>query len=516
MTVITLDTADGERVAFPDTVIARGGMKDVYRTAEGDRVVAFYRDPLDPAGLERLQAIVGPYREGIFQRAGGAFWRDLFCWPTGLVSWQGRTGLVVPAYHQRFYFAHGSVNQDMLGIKGKEKEGKWFASASNRAKFLPREEKGSWLSYFRIALAISRAVRRLHAAGLAHSDLSYKNVLVDPVGGGACVIDIDGLVVPGKYPPEVAGTPDFIAPEVIASQHLPKGDPGRKLPSTLTDRHALAVLIYMYLFYRHPLRGSKVHDPDPGRDEELTMGARALFVEHPSDAGNRVRGADLSPAHLPWGDPARVPCSLAGPLLEALFHRAFMEGLHDPQARPTPGEWESALVRTLDLVMPCSASCETGWYVFANTTRPACPFCGAPHRGSLPVLNLYSTRHSGSFRPDNHRVMVWDGQSLFPWHADRTVFPNEHLTEDQKARVGYFRLQDGGWVLVNEALPDMMDAATKQPIPPRPGRPPDRRRDPFALPRRGWAVDPGSTGPGITTRRRRLPEAGAIQGLLTL
>lgn len=38
----------------------------------------------------------------------------------------------------------------------------------------------------------------MHAAGLAHSDLSYKNVLIDPVTGSACVIDVDGLVVPGK------------------------------------------------------------------------------------------------------------------------------------------------------------------------------------------------------------------------------------------------------------------------------------------------------------------------------
>ena len=52
-------------------------------------------------------------------------------------------------------------------------------------------------------------------------------------------------------------TPDFIAPEVIATQHLNKTDPDRVLPSTLTDRHALAVLIYMYMFYRHPLRGGQ-------------------------------------------------------------------------------------------------------------------------------------------------------------------------------------------------------------------------------------------------------------------
>ena len=38
----------------------------------------------------------------------------------------------------------------------------------------------------------------MHAAGLAHSDLSYKNVLVDPITAKASIIDIDGLVVPGN------------------------------------------------------------------------------------------------------------------------------------------------------------------------------------------------------------------------------------------------------------------------------------------------------------------------------
>jgi gamma-glutamyltranspeptidase/glutathione hydrolase len=67
-------------------------------------------------------------------------------------------------------------------------------------------------------------------AGLAHSDLSYKNVLVDPAGGNACIIDIDTLVVPQKYPPDVVGTPDFIAPEVMRTLKLPVGDAAKFLP----------------------------------------------------------------------------------------------------------------------------------------------------------------------------------------------------------------------------------------------------------------------------------------------
>lgn len=43
--------------------------------------------------------------------------------------------------------------------------------------------------------------------------------LVDPSSGSSCV-DCDGLVVPGKFPPDVVGTPDFIAPEVLETRTL--------------------------------------------------------------------------------------------------------------------------------------------------------------------------------------------------------------------------------------------------------------------------------------------------------
>ncbi len=466
MAVLKLTTTDGKPVEYEDVIIGQGGMKDVYMSPDRSYVVAFFREKLDDAGEARLKSIVGPYREGIFERGGGEYWKDLYCWPTGIVERDGRKGIVAPTYRKQFFFAHGSVNNDTLGIRGKEKEGKWFASASNRAKFLPAEEKGSWLTHLRICLTISRAVRRLHAAGLAHSDLSYKNVLVDPTTGSACVIDIDGLVVPGKFPPDVVGTPDFIAPEVIATQHLEKQDPARKLPSTLTDRHALAVLIYMYMFYRHPLRGSKVHDlDDASKDEELAMGSKALFVEHPTDKSNRVKPANLRKFELPWADPAAMPYTIGGPLLAELFRKAFIDGLHEPQLRPTPSEWEYALIKTIDMVQPCAIKCEMGWYVFDNTTAPKCPHCGTPYAGKLPVLNLYSSKHVGSFQPDNHRVMVWDGQSLFPWHANRKVFPNEHLSPDQKKRVGYFQLHQGDWYLVNEGMPQMHDTVAKRDIP---------------------------------------------------
>ena len=92
-------------------------------------------------------------------------------------------------------------------------------------------------------------MRRLHFAGLAHSDLSHSNVLIDPKHGDACVIDIDFLGCAGIGSAErVLGMPGYIAPEVIT---------GKALPAIETDLHALAVLIYETLLLRHPLQGPK-------------------------------------------------------------------------------------------------------------------------------------------------------------------------------------------------------------------------------------------------------------------
>ena len=161
-----------------------------------------------------------------------------------------------------------------------------------------------------------------------------------------------------------------------------------------------------------------------------------------------------------------MPYTITGPYLSELFRRAFTDALHTPAARPTADEWETALVKTVDLAQPCANSgCAQGWYVFDNTRRPVCPYCGTPYAGRLPVLNLYSSHAGDTYRPDNHRLMVYPDQSLFPWHIDRTIFPNERLTESGRRRVGHFVLRDDHWHLINEHMPDLFNVVTRKPIP---------------------------------------------------
>jgi len=470
---ITVKTAEGKTYQYVDDGSPmQGGMKDVYFAPDKSYVVAFFRDKQDYNSKERLSNIVKIFRERIYNQAGGEYWKDLFCWPYDMFEYNGQVGIVVPVYQKHFFFQTGynPTGNAIASIKGKEKEGKWFASAQFRNKqfklHLDKAELGDWYKYFLVCIKISRAVRRMHAAGLAHSDLSYKNVLIDPVSGRATIIDIDGLVVPGKFPPDVIGTPDFIAPEVMATKNLGKTDPQRKLPSIQTDRHALAVMIYMYLLYRHPLRGGKIHDLDPQKDDELGMGAKALFVEHPTDKSNRPKLNDVKPTLLPWADVNKISYSVVGPYLKQLFDKAFIDGLQNPNVRPTADEWEQALLKTVDLMQPCqNQSCEQKWFVFDNTTTPKCPFCGTLYRGQLPVLNLYWSRKQGSFTPENQRLMIYNNQYLYPWHVNRNIFPSEKLTVEQKKPVGYFIFHNNKWQLVNQGLTSLKDITEGKEIP---------------------------------------------------
>jgi serine/threonine protein kinase len=459
MTVVTIPAVDGSMVEFVKKDPKQGGMKDVYFSPDRSYVVAFFRKPLDFNGKERLDRLVGTYRDGIFGRQGAEYWKNLFRWPEKIVEYEKMTGLVVPVYQPNFFFPPNT------SLEGAEKEGKWFTSGKNFNRFVPESQKGSLLSYLKICLNLSRAVRRLHAAGLAHSDLSYKNCLIDPVTGDACIIDIDGLVVPGLFNPEVLGTPDFMAPEVVATMNLDFKDPNRKLPCRQTDQHALAVLIYQYLFHRHPLRGSKVYVEDPITQENLEMGEKALFVEHPKDASNRIKIDKNDKDFFPWIDTSKLPFTIMGPYLKTLFLQAFVDGLHAPNQRPSADDWEEALIKTVDLVQPClNNSCVKKWYVFDNTVRPVCPYCGTKFKGQMPVFDFYSSRDGQKFLPDNHRLMIYDDQYLYPWHVLRNLFPNEKLSENDKKPVAYFKFHKNQWILINQTMDGLVDLTNNKPI----------------------------------------------------
>ena len=72
--------------------------------------------PQDANAKDRLQNIVGKYRDKIFGQIGGDYWENLFCWPT---SWlNGTESSESCVQHTRNIFLQG------WNVQGKGKGGK--------------------------------------------------------------------------------------------------------------------------------------------------------------------------------------------------------------------------------------------------------------------------------------------------------------------------------------------------------------------------------------------------------
>lgn len=432
----------------------RGGMKYTYFAPDKSYVVQFFNDPEvanDPNLRKRIEAIIGKYNPTLAEEDGGAkgnsrgmaeYFANKFCWPTAIVS-QPEFGIVCPAYPSNFFFAEDAsvIPELSIELRGKDKKSKWFTSGKLR-RFIREQELGDFRSMLQMSISLARSIRRMHQAGLAHSDLSCNNVLVDPTTGNCVVIDIDSLVVPGVYPPEVIGTGGYIAPEVLETLPLPFGDPQRKLPCASTDLHSLAVLIYEYLLLRHPLSGPKTYSDDPNVDDFLSMGPKALFIEDPKDTSNRPR--DL---HVTIKD--------MGPALESLFLRAFTDGLHNPNERPTAMEWEKALVKSWDLLHPCeNPDCAAKWFILHDLNDPVCPFCGR-RVSNRNLVQLRLKRQIGGRAGhwvDAGVVNLYHNMPLFRWHLFANCFPDEKADRTMLAYVVDYR---GQWLLVNNGVNGM-------------------------------------------------------------
>jgi serine/threonine protein kinase len=426
---------DGRIIEYFPELLGEGATKSVYLSKNKKLVLSFYKNNNNQ--LVRLQHILNQFNPTI----NADYWKQLFCWPTGIIV-KPKLGIITPVYPNNFFFSTGRW-------KGLEKKSRWFISPKLR-QYLPKDEQAPWINYFNICILLARAVRRLHFAGLAHSDLSDNNILIDPASGQMIIIDIDSLTVPPIFPPLVEGTLGYIAPEVLSTISLVANNPNKQFANIRTDQHALAVLIYEYLLNRHPLRGRQVHSfSSVEEDERLSMGAKALFIEHPEDSAN-------SPI-----DTLKVPVTALGSELTTLFYQAFVSGLHAPDKRPSAYQWEKALIKTWHLLYPCSnLNCKQQWFVVTReqkkTNKIICPFCGTLIKRAIPILKILNKK-----LVEQWELVVYDGQCLFQWHVYDNIYPVEHNNRDKTVQA-YCVFYQGKWLLINKALKSMISPAGQQ------------------------------------------------------
>ena len=175
---------------------------------------------------------------------------------------------------------------------------------------------------------------------------------------------------------QVWGTMEYMAPELIREESD---------PSTETDLHALAVLLFYVWVWHHPFHGEmeyRYHCWDIPAKKQV-YGISPVFVFDPDNPKNRLpKDPDYAIASERW--------ELCPPELKAMFIRAFTDGLNNPGRRVTEGEWQTLFLSLKDRLVPCP-HCHA-----ENFTDAACPHisCWHCHHG-IPPPPFFLIRRPG-------------------------------------------------------------------------------------------------------------------------
>ena len=191
-----------------------------------------------------------------------------------------------------------------------------------------------------ISYQTSNSYRALHLSGHCYRDISQGNLRFDPIAGDVLICDNDNVGINRQSNCQVWGTMQYMAPE------LARGEAGH--PSTETDLHSLAVLLFQLWVWHHPLHGTMEYDvrcwDDPARKK--IYGLMPVFIFDPTDTRNRLpNDPTYALAARRW--------ALCPPSLQGLFLHAFTVGLREPARRVTEGEWQSLFLQLEDGVVRC-------------------------------------------------------------------------------------------------------------------------------------------------------------------
>jgi DNA-binding helix-hairpin-helix protein with protein kinase domain len=378
---------------YVDEMLGGGGQGQVFKVRFDGGLFAlkWYNTaylPLDPTLRERLEKSIeaGP--------PNNQFW-----WPFELViaAREPSFGYIMPLREKGF--------ESLLDYR-------WGRVKTNFPPII--------LACFRLA----DSFLRLHAKGLCYKDISFGNVFFQPQSGEIRICDIDNVDVNGR-PGAIMGTPGFIAPEVLR---------GEGAPSTQTDLHSLAVMLFHLLMKGDPLDGQRGIGPF---DEAMRMrlyGLAPLFIFDPYDRSNAPVEGDQDSVIIAW--------NLYPQFIRDLFTRAFTSGLRDPlNGRVRESEWREAMSRLYDSLFTCTRCGAIAFYDLAllrQTGGVPNPCWGCAQPPSLPAR----------LRFGQHVVVLANHSRLFCHHLSRSRgydFDNP-LGEMVDAPVGLKNLSNEKWV----------------------------------------------------------------------
>jgi DNA-binding helix-hairpin-helix protein with protein kinase domain len=190
-----------------------------------------------------------------------------------------------------------------------------------------------------ISYQLANSYRALHLSGHCYRDISAGNLMFDPGTGDILICDNDNVGVNRQSRSQVWGTMEYMAPEIIR---------GETDPSTQTDLHSLAVLLFYLWVWHHPFHGEmeyRFHCWDIPAKKKV-YGESPVFVFDPFNRSNALPDdPDYATARERW--------EYCPPAIRETFIRAFTDGLDDPDRRVTEGEWQAVFSRVKDSIMTC-------------------------------------------------------------------------------------------------------------------------------------------------------------------
>lgn len=213
----------------------------------------------------------------------------------------------------------------------------------------------------RLLARLGRVLARLHGLGIAHGDLSPKNVFVSRSveHDQVWLIDCDNLTYAVRNSDLQIYTPDYGAPEIF------RGELGI---STYTDIWSFAVMAFQTLTLLHPFKSGTLVDTDSELEAAAFRGD-IPWIDHDGDERNRASA----------GLPREIVCT---PQLTELFRRCFQDGLSTPERRPVMAEWAQALEAAAALQVQCEEGDGGCGSTFLWSESRECPFCGQAGRGA--------------------------------------------------------------------------------------------------------------------------------------
>jgi serine/threonine protein kinase len=275
-----------------------------------------------------------------------------------------------------------------------------------------------------ISYQLANSYRALHLNGYCYRDIADGNLMFDPRSGDVLICDNDNVGVNRQSHSQIWGTMEYMAPELIRGE----GD-----PSTESDLHSLAVLLFHLWCWHHPLHGEmeyrlRVWDLPAKR---RIYGEQPIFIFHPTDSRNRLpEDPEYMTAKQRWG--------YCPPSLQGMFTRAFTIGLEDPKRRITEGEWQREFLQLRDSIVQCS-HCRAENFEEFGTTESRCWHC---RTAILPHPKLL-VRHAAGV----HYLTLSEGTKILKRHLSNPW--QEEEAETLLGEVVRHPRQPGVWGIKN-------------------------------------------------------------------